>query len=55
MKRFFNVTSFCNRERHFMVDPLRGLNKTILDLIANEYFSRYMLQGNQVKQGGTIR
>ena len=38
MKRFFNVTGLCNPERHFMVDPLRGLNETILELIRNEYY-----------------
>ena len=38
MKRFFNVTGLCNPERHYMVDPLRGLNKTILELIQNEYY-----------------
>ena len=38
MKRFFNVTGLCNPERHYMVDALRGLNKTILELIQNEYY-----------------
>ncbi|MCX6277548.1 MAG: ATP-binding protein [Bacteroidetes bacterium] len=38
MKRFFNVTGLCNPTDHFMVDPLRGLNKTILDLIDNKYY-----------------
>ncbi len=38
MKRFFNVTGLCNPERHYMVDPLRGLNETILELIRNEYY-----------------
>jgi len=38
MKRFFNVTGLCNPERHYMVDPLRGLNNTILELIQNEYY-----------------
>ena len=38
MKRFFNVTGLCNPEKHYMVDPLRGLNKTILELIKNEYY-----------------
>jgi hypothetical protein len=38
MKRFFNVTGLCNPTDHFMVDPLRGLNKTIMDLIENKYY-----------------
>ncbi len=38
MKRFFNVTGFCTPERHYMVDPLRGLNDTIVDLINSEYY-----------------
>jgi hypothetical protein len=38
MKRFFNVTGLCNPKDHFMVDPMRGLNKTILDLIDNKYY-----------------
>ena len=38
MNRFFNVTGLCNPEKHYMVDPLRGLNQTILDLIQNEYY-----------------
>jgi hypothetical protein len=38
MKRFFNVTGLCIPERHYMVDPLRGLNETILELIRNEYY-----------------
>ena len=38
MKRFFNVTGLCNPEKHYMVDPLRGLNETILELIQNEYY-----------------
>jgi hypothetical protein len=32
MKRFFNVTGLCNPEKHYMVDPLRGLNNTILEV-----------------------
>jgi len=38
MKRFFNVTGLCNPKDHFMVDPLRGLNKMIWDLIENKYY-----------------
>jgi len=38
MKRFFNVTGLCNPEKHYMVDPLRGLDNTIFDLIRNEYY-----------------
>ena len=38
MKRFFNVTGLCNPERHYMVEPLRGLNNTIIELIRNEYY-----------------
>ncbi len=38
MKRFFNVTGLCIPEKHYMVDPLRGLNDTIFDLINNEYY-----------------
>ncbi|MEI6900771.1 MAG: ATP-binding protein, partial [Bacteroidota bacterium] len=38
MKRFFNVTGLCNPERHYMVDPLRGLNQIIFDLIRNDYY-----------------
>ena len=38
MKRFFNVTGLCNPNDHFMVDPLRGLDETILSLIANKYY-----------------
>ncbi len=38
MKRFFNVTGLCNPTDHFMVDPLRGLDKAILELIENKYY-----------------
>ena len=38
MKRFFNVTGLCNPKDHYMVDPLRGLDKTILDLIESKYY-----------------
>ena len=38
MKRFFNVTGLCNPKDHFMVDPLRGLDETIVRLIDNKYY-----------------
>ncbi len=38
MKRIFNVTGLCIPENHYMVDPMRGLNDTIDDLINNEYY-----------------
>ena len=38
MKRFFNVAGLCNPERHYMFDPLRGLEQIIFDLIRNEYY-----------------
>ena len=38
MKRFFNVTGFCNPQDHYMIDPLRGLNDQIVELIENKYY-----------------
>ena len=38
MKRFFNVTGLCNPKDHYMVDPLRGLDQTISELIENKYY-----------------
>ena len=38
MKRFFNVTGFCNPHDHYMIDPLRGLNDQIVELIENKYY-----------------
>ncbi len=38
MKRFFNVTGFCNPNKHYVIDPLRGLSDEIVDLIKNEYY-----------------
>jgi len=38
MKRFFNVTGFCNPQDHYMIDPLRGLNDQIIELIDNKYY-----------------
>ena len=38
MKRFFNVTGFCNPNKHYVIDPLRGLSDEIIDLIKNEYY-----------------
>ena len=38
MKRFFNITGFCNPERHYIIDPLRGLNVQIVKLIKDKYY-----------------
>ncbi|MBI4649456.1 MAG: AAA-like domain-containing protein, partial [Bacteroidia bacterium] len=39
MKRYFNTTGFCRPDWHYMVEPLRGLEKQIYDLIEkNQYF-----------------
>ncbi|MBX2927701.1 MAG: ATP-binding protein [Saprospiraceae bacterium] len=39
MKRFFNTTGLCNPEKHYMVDPYRGLHDDIMRLIeAEQYF-----------------
>ena len=38
MKKFFNVTGFCNPERHYIIDPLRGLNEQIVKLIQDQYY-----------------
>ena len=38
MKKFFNVTGFCNPERHYIIDPLRGLNEQIDKLIKDQYY-----------------
>ena len=38
MKKFFNVTGFCNPEDHYMIDPLRGLNEQIVKLIKYKYY-----------------
>ena len=38
MKRFFNVAGFCNPQDHYMIDPLRGLNDQIIELIENKYY-----------------
>ena len=38
MKKFFNVTGFCNPEDHYMIDPLRGLNEQIVKLIKDKYY-----------------
>ena len=38
MKRFFNITGFCNPEDHYMIDPLRGLNEQIVKLIKDKYY-----------------
>jgi hypothetical protein len=38
MERFFNVTGFCNPERHYIIDPLRGFNDQIVKLIKDQYY-----------------
>jgi hypothetical protein len=38
MEKFFNVTGFCNPERHYIIDPLRGLNDQIVKLIKDQYY-----------------
>lgn len=38
MPRFFNTTGFCNPERHYMVDPFRGIYDDIYRLIEAEQF-----------------
>ena len=39
MKRYFNTTGFCRPDWHYMVDPLRGLQHSIYDLIDKyQYF-----------------
>ena len=38
MKKFFNVTGFCNPNDHYMIDPLRGLNEQIVKLIKDQYY-----------------
>ncbi len=39
MKKYFNTTGFCNPQWHYTINPLRGLEKQIYDLIDNnQYF-----------------
>lgn len=38
MKRFFNTTGFCSPEKHYMVDPLRGMVKELYALIEKEQY-----------------
>ncbi len=38
MKRFFNTTGFCNPEKHYVVDPLRGIVKELYALIEKEQY-----------------
>jgi hypothetical protein len=38
MKRFFNTTGFCNPDKHYMVDPLRGIVKDLYALIEKEQY-----------------
>lgn len=37
-KRFFNTTGLCFPDKHYMVDPLRGIGNQILELIQNEQY-----------------
>ena len=38
MEKYFNTTGFCNPEKHYTINPLRGLEKQIYDLIKNEQY-----------------
>jgi DNA polymerase III delta prime subunit len=38
MEKFFNTTGFCSPDDHYMVEPLRGLRKGVLDLIEKKQF-----------------
>jgi len=38
MPRYFNTTGFCTPERHYMVDPFRGIYADIYRLIQAEQF-----------------
>lgn len=38
MKRFFNTTGFCSPEKHYMVEPLRGILKELYALIEKEQY-----------------
>jgi hypothetical protein len=38
MKRFFNTTGFCNPADHYMVEPLRGMLKSVYALIEKEQY-----------------
>jgi len=38
MQKFFNTTGFCRPEQHYMVEPLRGLEKQITQLIEKEQY-----------------
>lgn len=38
MKRFFNTTGFCSPEKHYMVEPLRGILKEVYALIEKEQY-----------------
>ena len=39
MSRFFNTTGLCNPERHYMVEPFRGLYPEVMSLIeSKQYF-----------------
>jgi len=38
MPRYFNTTGFCRPEKHYMVDPTRGLMSSVNQLIENEQY-----------------
>jgi len=38
MQRFFNTTGYCNPQKHYVVDPTRGLLKEIYHLIEDEQY-----------------
>ena len=38
MGRFFNTTGFCNPQKHYMVEPFRGLFREVYDLIEKEQY-----------------
>ena len=38
MRRFFNTTGYCRPEKHYMVDPLRGIKPEIDSLLENEQY-----------------
>jgi len=37
-KRFFNTTGYCQPEKHYMINPLRGVEHEIYALIENEQY-----------------
>ncbi len=38
MKRYFNTTGFCRPEKHYLIEPLRGIDNVIYQLIENEQY-----------------